>query len=237
MSNESEKNNQSKDSEKENNKEIRDELDYLKDTLKNLQKEYEAEVDVEYLEDDVLEDEGETPKKTDQSKPFGVDLSDPKNIIDMISKMGPMTEKISKMFKPTEDGEKTSEGGNPMGIINSIIKNLATEQPKKEEVHEVIKINKEEMDDFSDTVAFILKSAGTKDRVKILNVLAEREHFTGELGSQVNLRGEELRKNLEVLDRTGLINYSNEENKPHEITAYGRTLINSMTKLFMNDFS
>jgi len=236
MSNNNE-DNKSKDKERVDEKELRDELDYLKDTLKNLQDNYESEVDVEYLEDDVLEGDEETPMKEEvTSTPFRVDLSDPKKIMDMIGKMGPISEKISEMFKPSETGEKNREGVNPMGVINSLIKNLTPEQ-KSEEVHEVIKINKEEMDDFSDTVAFILKSAGEKVRVKILNVLAERAHFTGELGSQVNLRGEDLRNNLKELDRTGLVNYSDNESKPHEITTYGRALINTMKKLFMNDFS
>jgi len=60
MSNNADKDKQSKD--KDDKKELRDELDYLKDTLKNLQEEYTSGVDVEYLEDDVLEGEEETPK-------------------------------------------------------------------------------------------------------------------------------------------------------------------------------
>ncbi|MCG3219420.1 MAG: hypothetical protein KAR35_10460, partial [Candidatus Heimdallarchaeota archaeon] len=51
----------SKDKERVDEKELRDELDYLKDTLNNLQEDYESEVDVEYLEDDVLEGDEETP--------------------------------------------------------------------------------------------------------------------------------------------------------------------------------
>jgi predicted transcriptional regulator len=236
MNNDSEKNNQSKD-EKEEKSKIRNELDYLKDTIKNLKEEYDGEVDVEYLEDDELEGEEEMPRiKEDSSKVFGIDLGSPEKIMDMIGKMGPLTENLKKMFSASETGEKR-ESINPIGFIGDMLKNVGSEQKIKEEEHEVIKINKEEMDDFSDTVAFILKTAGTKECVKLLNVLAERGHFTGELGVQVNLRGEELRKNLEELDRTGLINYSNEESKPHEITTYGRALINTMKKLFMNDFS
>jgi len=235
MSNNADKDKQSKD--KDDKKELRDELDYLKDTLKNLQEEYTSGVDVEYLEDDVLEGEEETPKASDDpSKILGIDLSDPEKLINMMGKMGPITETLKKMLSGSETGDKKKDAVNPMGMINSLLKNMGSEEKAQEE-HEVIVIKKEEMNDFSDTVAFILKSAGTKERVKILNVLAERGHFSGELGVQVNLKGEELRKNLEELDRTGLVNFSSEVDIPHEITTYGRSLINTMKKLFMNEFS
>lgn len=237
MSNEKDENKNERDTEKEESETLKDELEFLKDTIKNLQEEYESGVDVEYLENDVLEsddlEDDETEKKESPPRTLGIDLGDPEKLREMMGNLGPLTDNLKKMFSKTQDGEEKGKQSIPMGMINNLFKTLGVQQAQQkatvEEEPETIKIKKEEMEDFSDTVAFILKTVGQKERVKIMNVLAERAHFTGELGVQVDVRGEELRKHLEELDRTGLINYSTEESKPHEVTKYGREMINAPT--------